>query len=56
MEKVYKKIELVGVSNKSYEDAIKNAVEKAAATIHGAIQTGSLATTFTASQGLLLET
>jgi len=35
MEKVYKKIELVGVSNKSYEDAIKNAVEKAAATIHG---------------------
>lgn len=35
MEKVYKKIELVGVSNKSYEDAIKNAVEKAALTVHG---------------------
>lgn len=35
MEKVYKKIELVGVSNKSYEDAIKNAVEKASLTVHG---------------------
>jgi flavin-binding protein dodecin len=35
MERVYKKIELVGVSSKSYEDAISKAVEKAAKSIHG---------------------
>ena len=35
MEKVFKKIELVGVSKTSYEDAIKEAVEKASKTIHG---------------------
>lgn len=35
MDRVYKKIELVGVSTVSYEDAVKTAVEKAAATLHG---------------------
>ncbi len=33
-EHVYKKIELTGSSEKSLEDAIKNAVAKAAETIH----------------------
>ena len=35
MSKVYKKIELIGVSEKSYEDAIKNAVAKASESLHG---------------------
>jgi len=35
MSKVYKKVELVGTSKESYEDAIKKAVEKAAASLHG---------------------
>lgn len=35
MERVYKKIELVGVSPKSYEDAISDAVAKASKTLHG---------------------
>lgn len=35
MSKVYKKIELVGVSEKSYEDAVKNAVAKASESLHG---------------------
>jgi len=35
MERTYKKIELIGISAKSYEDAISNAVAKAAQTLHG---------------------
>lgn len=35
MERTYKKIELVGVSSKSYEDAICNAIAKASKTLHG---------------------
>ncbi|MBI5455119.1 MAG: dodecin domain-containing protein [Deltaproteobacteria bacterium] len=35
MERVYKKLELVGISEKSFEDAVKNAIEKAAKTVHG---------------------
>ncbi len=35
MERTYKKIELVGVSSKSYEEAISNAVAKAAQSLHG---------------------
>lgn len=35
MERVYKKIELVGISSKSFEDAINNAVEKASKSLHG---------------------
>ena len=35
MERTYKKIELVGISNKSYEDAIQNAISKAAKTLKG---------------------
>ncbi|MEK6759919.1 MAG: dodecin [Deltaproteobacteria bacterium] len=35
MERVYKKLELVGVSAKSFEDAIANAVEKASKSLHG---------------------
>jgi len=35
MEKVYKKVELVGVSPKSFEDAVNNAVEKASKSLHG---------------------
>ncbi|OGQ01680.1 MAG: dodecin flavoprotein [Deltaproteobacteria bacterium RBG_19FT_COMBO_58_16] len=35
MEKVFKKVELVGVSKTSYEDAIKEAVERASKTLHG---------------------
>lgn len=34
MDRVYKKIEIVGISNKSFEDAIKNAVEKASKSLH----------------------
>jgi flavin-binding protein dodecin len=35
MERTYKKIELVGISSKSYEDAISNAIAKASKTLHG---------------------
>ena len=35
MERVYKKIELVGISTKSFEDAITTAVERAHKTLHG---------------------
>ncbi|MCK4738793.1 MAG: dodecin domain-containing protein [Deltaproteobacteria bacterium] len=35
MERTYKKIELVGISNKNYEDAIQNAISKAAKTLKG---------------------
>ena len=34
MDRTYKKIEIVGVSEKSYAEATKNAVAKAAKTIH----------------------
>ncbi len=33
MDRTYKKIELIGVSEESYEQAIKNAIEKAAKSI-----------------------
>ncbi|MBI5902299.1 MAG: dodecin domain-containing protein [Deltaproteobacteria bacterium] len=33
--KVFKKIELVGVSSTSFEDAIKSAVAKASESLHG---------------------
>lgn len=35
MDRVYKKIEIVGISGKSFEDAIKNAIEKASKSLHG---------------------
>ncbi len=35
MERTYKLIELVGISETSYEEAIKNAVSKAAQTLQG---------------------
>ena len=35
MDRVYKKLELVGISPDSYKEAINNAIEKAAKTIHG---------------------
>lgn len=35
MERVYKKIELVGISTTSYEEAVKNAVERASETLKG---------------------
>lgn len=35
MDRVYKKVELVGISSKSFEDAVNNAVEKASKTLHG---------------------
>ncbi len=35
MDRVYKKVELVGVSSKSFEDAVANAVEKASKSLHG---------------------
>jgi hypothetical protein len=35
MERTYKLIELVGISETNYEEAIKNAVGKAAQTLHG---------------------
>jgi len=35
MERVYKRVELVGISPKSFEDAVNNAVEKASKTLHG---------------------
>ncbi len=33
MERTYKKIELIGISEKSYEEAIQNAVSKASQTL-----------------------
>jgi len=35
MEKAFKRIELVGISEKSFEDAVKSAIERASRTIHG---------------------
>lgn len=35
MSKAYKKIEIVGVSEKSLSDAIEGAIEKASETVHG---------------------
>ncbi|MDJ0523561.1 MAG: dodecin family protein [Planctomycetota bacterium] len=35
MSKAYKKIEIVGVSEKSLSDAIDGAIEKASKTVHG---------------------
>ena len=35
MSKAYKKIEIVGVSEKSLSDAIEGAIEKASETMHG---------------------
>ncbi|MBI5185718.1 MAG: dodecin domain-containing protein [Nitrospinae bacterium] len=35
MERTYKKIELIGVSEKSYEEAIRNAVSKASQSLRG---------------------
>ncbi len=35
MDKTFKKIELVGISGKSFEDAISNAIARASKTIHG---------------------
>lgn len=34
MERVYKRIEVVGISTTSFDDAVKKAVEKAASTLH----------------------
>ena len=35
MDRTYKQIELVGISEKSYEEAIRNAVSKASQSLHG---------------------
>jgi flavin-binding protein dodecin len=35
MERTYKKIELVGISSESYEDAVRNAIGKASKSLHG---------------------
>lgn len=35
MDRVYKKIEVIGISSTGFDDAIKKAVEKAASTLHG---------------------
>lgn len=35
MDRTYKKIELVGISEKSFEEAISNAVKKAGETLKG---------------------
>lgn len=35
MSKTFKKIELVGISEKSYEEAINNAVKTASESLHG---------------------
>ncbi|MBI1912963.1 MAG: dodecin domain-containing protein [Deltaproteobacteria bacterium] len=35
MDRLYKKIELVGISSKSFEDAVSSAIEKASKTLHG---------------------
>ena len=35
MERTYKQIELIGISDNNYEEAIQNAVSKASQTLHG---------------------
>lgn len=35
MDRTYKKVELVGISSKSFEDAVNTAVEKASKSLHG---------------------
>ncbi|VAW36472.1 Dodecin (COG3360) Flavin-binding [hydrothermal vent metagenome] len=35
MGRTYKKIELVGISEEGYEQAIRNAIEKASESLHG---------------------
>lgn len=35
MDRVYKKVELVGISSKSFEDAVNNAIAKATQSLHG---------------------
>ncbi len=35
MDRTYKKVELVGISSKSFEDAVSTAIDKAAKSIHG---------------------
>lgn len=35
MDRVYKKIELVGISNKGFDDAVANAISKASKSLHG---------------------
>ncbi|MFQ5737191.1 MAG: dodecin [Thermodesulfobacteriota bacterium] len=35
MERVYKKVELIGISKTSYEEAIKDAIARASKTLHG---------------------
>jgi len=35
VDKTFKRIELVGISEKSFEDAVSKAIEKASKTIHG---------------------
>lgn len=35
MDKTFKKIELVGISEKSYEEAISNAIGHASKSVHG---------------------
>ena len=35
MDRTYKQVELVGISNENYEGAIGNAVAKAAKSLHG---------------------
>ena len=35
MDRTYKKIELVGVSEKGFDDAARNAVAKASTSLHG---------------------
>jgi flavin-binding protein dodecin len=35
MDRVYKKIEIIGISSVSFEDAVKKAVEKASSSLHG---------------------
>ncbi|MBI5492698.1 MAG: dodecin domain-containing protein [Deltaproteobacteria bacterium] len=35
MDRTYKKVELVGISSKSFEDAVNNAIDKAAKSLHG---------------------
>ena len=35
MDRTYKMVELIGISSKSYEDAIQNAIGKASKSLHG---------------------
>ena len=35
MDRVYKKIEIIGISPVSFEDAVNKAVEKASSSLHG---------------------